>query len=295
MTSKTGSVIRVVLRAQRLAQKGATIDGVRRMSKITGRLFAIPKDVRREKICAGGITHEWLIPKTVSSSLILFHIHGGGFVFPLYDPERYTTAYLARLVGARAFLVNYRLAPENPFPAAVEDCAAAYRWLIREAHIGPEQVVFTGESAGGNLVITTLLALRESEDRLPAGAASICPVLDFEGKGTFYSQDDVMVHPEFAMRQFDAYRGGTDPHHPLLSPSYADLKGLPPILVQAGEHEILRSGAEIFAESARRSGVPVTLHIYPGMWHFWHMFVPLLPEAREAMDEISRFGLSCMR
>ncbi|MGB7539453.1 MAG: alpha/beta hydrolase [Anaerolineales bacterium] len=295
MTSKTGAVIRIVLRAQRLAQKSATIDGVRRMSKITERVFAVPKDVRHEKITAGEITYEWLIPRTVASPLIFFHIHGGGFVFPLYDPERYTTAYLARLAGARAFLVHYRLAPENPFPAAVEDCAAAYRRLIYEEHIKPGQVVFTGESAGGNLVITTLLALRESGDRLPAGAASICPVMDFEGKGTFHSQDDVMVHPEFAMRQFDAYRGGTDPHHPLLSPLYADLKGLPPMLVQAGEHEILRSGAELFAESARRSGVPVTLHIYPGMWHFWHMFVPYLPEAREAMDEISRFGLSCMR
>jgi monoterpene epsilon-lactone hydrolase len=295
MTSKTGSVIRILLRAQRLAQKRATIDGVRRMSKITERLFAIPKDVRHAEISAGGITFEWLIPRTVASPLILFHIHGGGFVFPLYDPERYTTAYLARLAGARACLIHYRLAPENPFPAAVEDCAAAYRRLIHEEHINPEQVVFTGESAGGNLVITTLLVLREAGDRLPAGAVSICPVMDFEGKGTFYSQDDPMVHPEFAMRQFDAYRGGTDPHHPLLSPLYADLKGLPPTLVQAGEHELLRTGAELFVESAKRSGVPATLHIYPGMWHFWHMFVPLLPEAREAIDEISRFAISCIR
>jgi monoterpene epsilon-lactone hydrolase len=295
MTSKTGSVIRICLRAQRLAQKGAAINSVRRISKVTERLFAVPKDVRREKLPAGDLTHEWLIPETVSSPLIFFHIHGGGFVFPLYDPERYTTAYLARLAGARAFLVDYRLAPENPFPAAVEDCAAAYRRLINVEHIDPQHVVFSGESAGGNLVITTLLALRESGDRLPAGAVSICPVMDFEGLGTFYSQDDPMVHPEFAMRQFSAYRGETDPHHPLLSPLYADLTGLPPMLVQAGGDEILRSGAEAFAESAKQSGVPVTLHIYPGMWHFWHMFVPLLPEAREAMDEISRFALSCVR
>jgi len=295
MTSTMASVIRIGLRAQRLAQKGASIDSVRRMSKVTERLFTVPKDVRREKLPAGDLTHEWLIPRTVSSPLILFHIHGGGFVFPLYDPERYTTAYLARLAGARAFLVEYRLAPENPFPAAVEDCAAAYRRLIDGEHVNPDHVVFTGESAGGNLAVTTLLALRDSGDRLPAGAVSICPVMDFEAKGTFYSQDDPMVHPEFVMRQLNAYRGGADPHHPLLSPLYADMTGLPPMLVQTGGQEIFRSGVEAFADSVKRSGVPVTLHITPGMWHFWHMFVPVLPEAREAMDEISQFARSCIQ
>jgi monoterpene epsilon-lactone hydrolase len=292
VTSLAGSLIRPLLRAQRILQRGASISAVRRFSPWAEKLYSLPKGVRIVKVIRGGWTYEWLIPENVSSPQVLFHIHGGGFVFPLYDPERYTTAYLARLAGVRALLVAYRLAPEHPFPAAVEDCVDAYRRVIREENLSPEDIVFTGESAGGNLAVTTMLALRDAGDRLPAGAASICPVFEFEGGG-FHTRDDPMLCPDFVMKQLDAYRGGTDPRHPLLSPLYADLHGLPPLLIQAGEHEILRGGAESFAERAARSGVRVTLHIWPGMWHFWHLFTPILPEAREAMEEIRQFIESC--
>jgi acetyl esterase/lipase len=289
MTSLTTSLIRLFLRAQRLAQRGATIESVRRISRSTERVYSVPKDVRWEKVSRGELTYEWLIPRNVASSQVLFHIHGGGFVFPLYNPMRFTTAYLARLAGVRALLVDYRLAPEFPFPAAVEDCVRAYRWLITEQRVLPEQVVFTGESAGGNLVVTTMLALRDAGDPMPAGAVSICPVFDFEGGGTFYTQDDPMAHPDFVMRQLKAYRGRADPHTPLLSPLYADLHDLPPLLVQVGESELLRSGAEAFAERAAQAGVRVTFHVWPRMWHFWHLFIPWLPEARQAMTEIQQF------
>lgn len=252
----------------------------------------MPKDVCHKQITDGELTYEWIIPKIIASSQVLFHIHGGGFVFPLYEPERCTTAYLARMAGVRAFLVNYRLAPENPFPAAIEDCVNAFHWLMEKENIPPEEVVSAGKSAGGNLVVATLLALRNNGDPMPAGAVAICPVFDFEGRGTYYSQDDPMVDAEFVMTQLDAYRGKTDPHNPMLSPLYADLKGLPPILIQVGENEILRSGSESFAEAAKRSGIQVTLRIWPGMWHFWHLFVPVLPEARDAMNEISQFLMS---
>ena len=169
----------------------------------------------------------------------------------------------------------------------------AYRWLIKEEGVLPEQVVFMGESAGGNLVVTTLLALRNAGDPLPAGAVSICPVFDFEGGGTFYTQDDPMARAGFVMLQLNAYRGTADPHTPLLSPLFADLHGLPPLLVQVGEAESFRSGVEAFAARAEQAEVQVTLHIWPGMWHFWHLFVPFLPEARQAMGEIGEFVHSC--
>src|SRR5574341_224873 len=289
MSSRTSSVIRLFLRIQKLAQHNATINWTRRMSRWTERLYSVPKDVRLEKVPRGDLTYEWLTPKNVTSPLVLFHIHGGGFVFPLYEPERFTTAYLARLAGVRALLVDYRLAPEHPFPAALEDCVRAYRWLLTEEGLSPEQVVFAGESAGGNLVVTTLLALRDAGDPLPDAAVAIGPVFDFEGGGTFYTQDDPMADASFVMRQLNAYRGTTDPHTPLLSPLYADLHGLPPLLIQIGEAEVLRSSAETFAARAEAAGVPVTLHIWPGMWHFWHLFVPQLPEARQAMVEIRDF------
>ncbi|MBI4790590.1 MAG: alpha/beta hydrolase [Chloroflexi bacterium] len=285
----TSSVFRLLLRAQKRAQRGATIESVRRMSRWTERLYSVPKDVRWDKVERGDLNYEWLTPKNVSSSQVIFHIHGGGFVFPLYNPIRFTTAYLVRLAGTRAVLVDYHLAPEHPFPTAVEDCVRAYRWLLDEEKVSPEKVVFTGESAGGNLVLTTLLALRDAGDPLPAAGVSICPALDFEGGGTFYTQDDPMADADFVMRQLTAYRGNADPHTPLLSPLYADLRGLPPLLVQVGEAEVLRSGAEAFAARAEQCDVRVTLQIWPGMWHFWHLFVPWLPEARQAMIEIRDF------
>jgi len=121
MSSRTSSLIRLFLRVQRRAQRGATIDSVRRLSRWTERLYAVPKDVRWEKAPHGDLTYEWLTPKNVTSPQVLFYIHGGGFVLPLYHPMRFTTAYLARLIGIRAVLVDYRLAPEHPFPAAVDD------------------------------------------------------------------------------------------------------------------------------------------------------------------------------
>jgi monoterpene epsilon-lactone hydrolase len=263
------------------------------MARWSERLYAVPRDVRCDRVLRGELTYEWLIPRDAPGTQVLFHIHGGGFVFPLYNPERYTTAYLARLAGVRALLVDYRLAPEHPFPAAVEDCLRAYRWLVTEAGISPEQVVFTGESAGGNLVVATLLALRDAEQALPAGAVSICPAFDFEGRGSFFTQDDPMADADFIMRQLSAYRGNADPRTPLLSPLYADLRDLPPMLVQVGGAELLRSGAEAFAERAEQAGADVRLHVWPGMWHFWHLFVPWLPEARQAMVEIRDFIHAC--
>lgn len=293
MASLMSTLIRGLLRAQRLAQRGASIESVRRMSRWTERLYSVPKDVHWEKVPRGELTYEWLSPRRAAKNQVIFHVHGGGFVFPLYSPERFTTAYLARLAGVRALLVDYRLAPEYPFPAAVEDCVAAYRWLLSHDGVQAGEVVFVGESAGGNLVLTTLLALRDAGDALPAGAASICPVVDFEGGGTFYTQDDPMARADFVMMQLAAYRGCADPHTPLLSPLYADLRGLPPLLIQVGEAELLRSGAEALAAQAEQAGVRVTFQLWPGMWHFWHLFVAWLPEARQAMAEIKGFVHSC--
>ncbi|MBE9535243.1 MAG: alpha/beta hydrolase [Proteobacteria bacterium] len=295
MISRRSHLIRLFLRVQKLAQRNASIDFVRRLSRWSERLYSVPKDVRWEKIIQNELTYEWLIPKDVSSDRVIFYIHGGGFVFPLYNPTRYVAAYLARISGMRVLLAGYRLAPEHPFPAAVDDCATAYRWLISAGSVLPEQVIFVGESAGGNLAITTMLSLRDAGDPLPGAAVLICPVIDFEGGGTFYLQDDPMVDADFVMRQLNAYRGSAVPHDPRLSPLYANLRGLPPLLIQIGAEEILLSGAEELALRAKHAGVPTILEIWPGMWHFWHLFVPFLPEAKQAMQRINHFLHSCSK
>jgi len=289
MTSLISKPIRLFLQLQKHAQRGVSIETVRGLSRWTERLYSVPCDVQLEEVPMGELTYEWLIPSKLTSPRVLFHFHGGGFVLPLYNPERFTTAYLARLMGIRALLVDYRLAPEHPFPAALEDCLQAYRWLINDAGVAPQQVVFSGESAGGNLAVTTLLAIRTAGLPLPCGAVSICPAFDFEFGGTFSKQNDPMSEPDFVMRQLNAYRGKADPHDPLLSPLYADLQGLPPILVQVGGAELFHSAAVDFVKKAEKAGVQVSLRVWPGMWHFWHLFVPWLPEARQAMLEIRDF------
>lgn len=288
MSIRPNHLIHLFLRVQKLAQRNASIEFVRRLSKWSERLYSIPKDVRCEKFIRNEQAFEWLIPKEVGSELVIFYIHGG-YIYPLSNPTRYIAGYLARMAGMRALLVDFRVAPEHPFPAALEDCANVYRWLISEGGQQPEQVIFVGESAGGNLALTTMLSLRDAGEPLPCGSVLISPVVDFEGSGSFYVQDDPMADANLVMRQLNAYRGDANPHDPLLSPLYANLHGLPPLLIQVGAEEILRSGAEELALQAKNAGVPTTLEIWPGMWHYWHLFAPSLLEAQQAIRSITDF------
>lgn len=288
MSSRQSQILRSFLRVQRLAQRNASIDFVRRLSRWTERLYSVPEDVRWEKFIRNEQTYEWLIPERIGSEQVIFYIHGGGFSLPLYNPTRHVVSYLAKMAEMRALLFSYRLAPEHPFPAAIEDCVKAYHWLISEGGVLPEEVIFAGESAGGNLVMTTMLSLRDT-DPLPGRAVVIGPGVDFEGGGTFYTQDDPMSDANFVMRFLNAYRGSADPRDPLLSPLYADLRGLPPLLIQIGSDEILRSGGEGLALRAKQAGILTTLEIWDGMWHYWHLFIPFLPEAQQAMQNIVQF------
>jgi acetyl esterase/lipase len=281
-------LIRPFLFVQKLLQRNASIEFVRRISRWSELMFPVSKKFGWEKFVDKGLSYEWLIPRGEISQPVILYLHGG-FVFPLYNPTRYLAGYLAQKSRRRTLLVDFRLAPEHPFPAAVEDCAQAYRWLITDGGVRPEQVVIIGESAGGNLAITSMLLLRDTGYPLPAGSVLISPAVDFEGSGTFYTKNDPMADAHFVMRQLDAYRGGADPRDPLLSPLYADLAGLPPLLLQIGSEEILRSGVEELAKHAKNAGVEATLEIWPGMWHYWHIFISSLPPARQAMDRIVEF------
>jgi len=287
--SRRSHMIRLILQAQKRAQRHAGIESMRRLARWGERLPPTLRHVRRETIDHDGLTYEWLIPKEPGSEKVILYIHGGGFVLPLCNPSRLVAARLARTTGMRTLLVRYRLAPDHPFPAALEDCVGAYRWLTRSGATTPEQVVMAGESAGGNLVVTAMLSLRDFGDPLPSAGVCICPVFDFEGSGSFREQDDPMIHADLVTDMLDAYRGSADPRHPRLSPLYGDLCGLPPLLIQTGELEILRSGAEGLAARAEEAGVPTTLEVWPGMWHYWHMFVRTLPEARDALGSVGDF------
>jgi acetyl esterase/lipase len=187
-------------------------------------------------------------------------------------------------------LLDYRLAPEHPFPAAIEDATAAYYWLL-ENGISPEQIIIAGDSAGGGLALATLLLARDQGVPLPAAAVCLSPLTDLEVTGESIksnNQADPWLTPE-STALFKHYVGQNDPRSPLLSPIHADLRGLPPMLIQVGGDEILLSDATRLAECARAAGVEITLEVWPRMWHVFQAFAPYLPEAKQAIAAIGRF------
>ncbi len=288
MKTSLMGLIRVFLSLQKRLQRQASVSSARRLASWGEIFFPVPKSLGQFALPQGSLDHEWLIPPEAASERVIFYLHGG-FTFPLTNPTRFLAGHLALLARMRVLLVDFRLAPEHPFPAALEDCAAAYRWLITEGGFSPENVVLVGESAGGNLALAAMLSLREAGDPLPSKAALISPAVDLAGGGGFYTRNDPMADPDFVMRQFNAYRGTADPRDPLLSPVHANLGGLPPLQIQVGSEEILRGGAEALVARADDLGLPVRLEIWPGMWHYWHIFLNAVPEARQALASLADF------
>lgn len=257
---------------------------------------AVPRGVHLQRIKIGEVPVEWLIPTRLDDAQkTILYFHGGAWLFGWYNTHRMLLGHLAKQARKQALAVDYRLAPEYPFPAALDDCLAAYHYLI-ERGIRPGQVILAGDSAGGNLVITTMLALREAGEPLPAAGVCISPATDLaldsaSGIGNT-SKDAILssgMYDRYAKILQDSLTGGHDPRHPLLSPIYADLRGLPPLLVQAGEDEILLDSITAFVNKARQEGIQVTYEVWQAMWHVWHIYDPYLPEARYALSSISRY------
>jgi acetyl esterase/lipase len=186
---------------------------------------------------------------------------------------------------------DYRLAPEHLFPAGLEDALASYRWL-RQQGIPAEEIVAAGDSAGGGLLLSMLLTLRDAGEALPAAVALMSPWTDLAGTGASVISNtltDVWFYGESLPIAARLYLGGTPPTHPIASPLYADLHGLPPLIIHASDNEIVRDDSVRFAEKAKSAGVPVQLKVWPGLPHIWQAFIPFLPEARQSLDELAAF------
>ncbi|MBN1285305.1 MAG: alpha/beta hydrolase [Anaerolineae bacterium] len=255
--------------------------------------FAPPlQDVAIEAVDAGGVPAEWFTPPDAGTGVILY-THGGGYVVGTVASYRAMLSRLAKIGGLRVLAIEYRLAPEFPFPAAVEDSTAAYRWLLAQS-AAPERIVLAGDSAGGGLAAATLLALREAGDPLPAAAVLFSPFADLTGAGTTLTTlagaDPILAWEDSLEEAAAAYAGDTDPHDPLISPVYADLHGLPPLLILVGSNEILLSDSTRLARRARLAGVDVTLDVWEGMVHVWPLFGVTLPESWAALEAASAFA-----
>jgi acetyl esterase/lipase len=248
----------------------------------------LPAGVTRQSVLADGVPCEWIIPENSSQNRVLLYLHGGGFVMGLTPQHMQMVAYMTQKMGLRALMVDYRLAPTHPFPAALDDCVTAYRWLLKQG-IAAQNIMVAGDSAGGNLTLTLLMKLRESGDPLPVAAACLSPVADLAVKDHLFKQYKEPLLPRKSVNFYSqSYVAHNDVRNPLISPVYGDWQGLPPLLVHVGEEEILRDDAMRVEKLARAAGVDVRLEIYPRMWHVWQIFLAL-PEAVQSLDDITNF------
>lgn len=222
---------------------------------------------------------------------LILYFHGGGYATGSIATHRDLACRLSAVSGVRVLLVDYRLAPEHPFPAAVADGTAVYHYVLQNGFT-PEQIILGGDSAGGGLALALLLALRDGGQALPAAAFALSPWVDLALTGESL-HSNAANDPVLTMAQLQEfagwYLGNTDPHTPLASPLYADLKGLPPLLIQVGTAEILLDDARRLAAQAEAAGVPVTLDEWPEMIHGWQGFAAFLPEAFEALERMGTF------
>ncbi len=294
MPSLQSYIFRVVMkRMTGMLGTQNSIQDWRKLSATGSKKPWVPKGVTMRAVNMDGVSCEWLTPQNATGSKTILYLHGGGWILGWYNSHRRMVGYLAQACKARALAVDYHLAPECPFPAALEDCVMAYRELLKSG-IRSEEIIIAGDSAGGNLTLTTMLALKEKGEPLPAAGVCLSPATDLAPRpsSNVVFKNDVGLPRSFVNAVGPAYLANTDPRNPLMSPIYGDLRGLPPLLIQAGSEEYLKDDAVRFADRARQAGVNVKLSIYPGMWHVWQIFYPWLPEASQAFHEITGFARS---
>lgn len=271
-----------------LAERRAVMD-------MNTKVFPVPAGIAIEAVDLGGLKAEWMLPSGASSSStsgpVLLYFHGGGYIVGSALSHRHITGELARLTGARVLSVEYALAPERPFPAAVTDGVKAYRWLLDRGH-APGAIAMAGDSAGGGLTAATLVAARDAGLPMPAGAVLISPWSDLTCDTETYvtrEASDPMIAPAGIREMARLYLAGADPRNPLASPNFADLSGLPPLLIHVGSEEVLLHDARMLAERARAAGVDARLDVWDRMFHVWHAFYQMMEEGDAGMRKVAQF------
>ncbi|MHB8381699.1 MAG: alpha/beta hydrolase [Candidatus Binataceae bacterium] len=281
-----------MLRAQAL-DPNAPVEQIRAGYEQMTVLFPVEPDVKCEPVSDGGVKAEWVAAPNADAGRAILYLHGGGYVIGSINTHRAISGRISRAAKARVLLIDYRLAPEHPFPAAVDDSIAAYRYMLAQG-IRPGRLAIAGDSAGGGLTLATLIAIKDAKLPMPAAGVGLSPWVDMEAIGasmTTKADADPIVQKDGLLKMAAAYLGGKDPRTPLAAPLYADLSGLPPLLIQVGTAETLLDDSTRLAERARKSGVTVTLEPWENMIHVWQMFAPMLDEGQQAIDKIGAFVL----
>lgn len=234
---------------------------------------------------------EWVTAPGGEAGKVVLYLHGGSFISGSPETHRSMVGMLAESFSGRCLSLDYRLAPEYPFPAQVEDARQAYDWLLAQG-IPASKLVVAGDSAGGTLTMMLLHALRDAQQPLPAGVVLICPATDLTFSGetiTTNAKHDLILNPVTIQQEVQLFLGDSDPRHPRVSPLYADQHGLPPVYIQAGGHDILLSDSTRLAEKLKEAGVQVVLDVEPDGQHDFQYAASLVPEARRALERLGKF------
>ena len=279
-----------MLKAQPIAGH-PTVQDMRANFEQMSALFPVAADVKCEPLNAGGVKAEWVTAPGADPGRAVLYLHGGGYVIGSINTHRDLASRISRAAKARVLLIDYRLAPEHPFPAAVEDSVAAYRSMLASG-LKASRIAVAGDSAGGGLTVATLVAIRDARLASPGAGVCLSPWTDLEGLGDSMKTKapvDPMVQKDALVEMARHYLAGKDPRTPLAAPLYADLAGLPPLLIQVGTAETLLDDSTRLAERARKAGVKVALEPWENMIHVFQVFAPMLEEAQQAIDKIGEF------
>lgn len=270
---------------------GLTLAERRARLEEMGEKFPAPDTATVETLEVAGCKAEWVYDKGADQGRVMLYVHGGGYVLGSLSSHRNMVYEISKAIGGRVLNLDYRLGPEHPFPAAVDDTVTAWKYLLDQG-VDPAKASFGGDSAGGGLVVAALMAARDAGLALPACGCCISPWTDLVGLGQTMNTkaaEDPMVN-RTALEYFaDLYAGGADRATPLLSPLFGDLSGLPPLLVQVGTAETLLDDSRRLVARARHARVTVDYAEWPGMPHIWHIFAPLLQKSRDAIQELGAY------
>ena len=253
--------------------------------------YPLAPDVSCEACNLDGVPAEWISAPGAAADRILLYFHGGGYYRGSINTVREMVSRISRVSGMRGLAIDYRLAPEHPFPAAVDDALTAYRWLLANRY-NPRHLAVGGDSAGGGLTIALLVALRDQGEPLPAAGVCLSPWVDLTQSGESYitkATEDPSITKAYLDQYAAVYLQGADPRTPLASPLFADLHGLPPLLIQVGTAEVLLDDALRLARKAQEAGVTVELEQWQDMVHVWQNNGPTLPEGQDAVRRIGAF------
>lgn len=268
-----------------------SLEELRAGGEMFGEMTAEPVDVTYENVNVDGVPAMWISPAEVSIDGVILYLHGGGYMACSVNSHKRLIGHIASAVGCRALAIDYRRTPEAVHPAQVDDAVSAYRWLLRSG-IGTDKIALAGDSAGGHLVLTTLLRLRANSEPLPEAAVLLSPWVDLEATGdsvTSRADVDLLITAEGGKMAAEALLGGGDPHDPSVAPLHADLSGLPPTYIQVGDHEVLLDDSTRVAERLRAAGGDVTLEVFPEMQHVFQVCAGNVPEADDAIQRIGRW------